>query len=108
MTPHDVDMLLAPDDAERLLPRFCMTPRPGTSDGLFRSALFARCQCHGLPIEFMAGLHIRGHPFRLATREATTTACTTVFVPSRAELIATLHLFGRPKDLARAATLVSS
>ena len=108
----DVDVLLAEDDARRLLPRIGLHPSPGQSDGRFRSSLFARWNAPALAVELMSGLHVAGPngwtPVNLLTRVPVALGDATLFVPDRAELVALLHRFGRAKDLARAALLDGS
>ncbi len=77
----------------------------GAAGERFRSQPYARLPGRGLPIEIMAGIEVRvGHIWR-AVRPMTRTARAGVFVPERAELVAILRLFGRDKDLRRAALL---
>lgn len=106
----DVDVLLAADDAVRLIPKLGTVVGPGEPDNHFRSAPFARWTAPPLPVEFMANLHVsvggEWVPIVPTTREAVELGRATVFVPSAAEMIAILRRFGRPKDLARAAMLV--
>lgn len=105
----DIDLLLSVRDALALLEQpGCRRLRPEPSP-LFRSALFARWDGAGLPIELMAGLEVSRDgawvPVQPRTRVAVRAAGTALHVPDRAELGAILGLFGRPKDLARKALL---
>lgn len=75
---------------------------PGVPDQLFQSSLFARWPAPGLPVEFMAGLHLHGRPLTIQSRETRTLGAAILFVPPHAELIAMFPTFGRPKDIARA------
>lgn len=107
--PRDVDVVMSTADAARLLPRLGIPVTPGEADERFRSALFARWTAPPLPVEFMAALHVAGPDgwtsVTPATRECVAIGKASVYIPSRAEVIAILHRFGRAKDHARAALL---
>ncbi len=101
----DIDLLLSERDAQGLLSQpGCMRIRTEPSP-LFRSALFARWDGAGLPIELMAGLEVANAgawvPVQPQTRVVVQVAGASVHVPDRAELGEILEMFGRPKDLAR-------
>lgn len=104
----DVDLLVSPRDGEALLARLGTVGAPTPSDR-FRSDLFGRWEAPPLPIDIMAGFHALGHdgwqPVLPATRVAIPLGDATLFVPDIPELIAHCRLFGRPKDIARAAIL---
>ncbi|USI72751.1 hypothetical protein [Sphingomonas morindae] len=108
----DIDILLDPDDAARLLPPAGIALAAGTADGLFRSALFGRWTEAPLPVEFMAGLAVRTgtgwHPVRLDPPVRIALGNTELPLPGRAALHALLRLFGRPKDHRRAAALAAT
>jgi hypothetical protein len=101
----DVDVLCGEADARKLLAALSGEARAGTGDGLFRSAVFGRCEGTPLPVDVMAGFAVRGEPVRLFTREWIACGGVRVPVPSRAELIALLRRFGRDKDLERVTLL---
>ena len=102
----DIDVLCgSEDDARAVISALGGEILVGTGTDLFRSTVFGRCSAIPLPVEVMAGLSVRGEPVRLTTREWRHDDDVQVPVPSRAELIALLRRFGRPKDLARAALL---
>ena len=96
-------------DAERLAARLSITLAPGEANDLFRSARFGRWLEPPLPVEIMAGFHVRSGDGWLevwpTTREVVTAEGATMFVPSREELGRMLLGFGRPKDRARARLL---
>lgn len=103
----DVDVLTSASDARAMLAAW-PDAVIGAAGERFRSQPYARLPGRGLPIEIMAGLEVRvGHIWR-AVRPMTRTARGGVFVPERAELVAILRLFGRDKDLRRAALLERS
>ncbi|MBB3764003.1 hypothetical protein [Sphingomicrobium lutaoense] len=105
----DVDILLSEKDALKLLEPRGIPIAAGMSDGLFRSALFARWDGTPLPCEFMAGFQFcqRGDWQRVwpRSREWVEVAGEKLFVPSRDELRTLLLGFGRGKDVQRAACL---
>jgi hypothetical protein len=67
---------------------------PKTPDGPFRSDDFARYVTPWGPVEVMGGLRVRGRLFDVSRP-----------IPTAAEQLRILRLFGRPKDLAKAARL---
>jgi hypothetical protein len=105
----DVDLLVSLRDAEPLASRIGIALAPGEGHDLFRSALFGRWPEPPLPVEIMAGFHVRSvngwSEVWPTTREAVTVEGAAVFVPSREELGRMLLGFGRPKDRARAKLL---
>jgi hypothetical protein len=101
----DVDVLCGEADARALLAVLGGEMLEQSGSALFRSAVFGRCETTPLPVEVMAGLAVRGAPVRFQACEWRAWGEVLVPVPSRAELIALLRRFGRPKDLARAALL---
>ncbi len=105
VTVADVDVLLGEDDARALLPALGMKAVAGEGTALFRSAVFARWTATPLTVEFMAGFHFRaGDGWRMVvpvTRERVDVDGAALFVPGRAELMAMLAGFGRPKDRER-------
>jgi len=105
---HDVDLLVSRRDGAALLARLGPTRAPSPSDR-FRSDLFGCWTGAPLPVDIMAGFQALGsdgwREIRPASRIAIPLGDTTLPVPSIPELIAHCHLFGRPKDLARAAIL---
>ncbi|VVT11143.1 conserved hypothetical protein [Sphingomonas sp. EC-HK361] len=106
----DIDVLLGTADALRLVDELGLARCESGNDPLFRSAIFARWTAPPLPVEFMAGLHVAdaGQWASVVPQSRELIRCGDVMigVPSRAELRAILLLFGRPKDLRRATTLV--
>lgn len=102
---HDVDVLIDAADADAVAARIGIDLPPGPRGALFRSARFGGWTPDDLTIEFMAVLEVRAGeswvPVQLRSRERRGG----VFVPERGELVALLRLFGRDKDLARAAAL---
>jgi hypothetical protein len=111
VTVADVDLLVSRRDGEALLARLGPTKAPAPSDR-FRSDLFGCWSGAPLPVDIMAGFEVLApdgwREIRPATRIAIPLGDATLHVPSIPELIAHCHLFGRPKDLARAAILQRS
>jgi hypothetical protein len=104
----DVDLLVSRRDGEALLARLGLETVLTSSDR-FRSDLFACWTGAPLPVDIMAGFHVLGadgwQEIRPVTRIALPFGGTTLPIPSIPELIEHCRLFGRPKDLARAAIL---
>lgn len=93
----DLDVVTGVDGAGRL--RAAWSPwledaEPKAPDGPFRSADFARYLTPWGPVEVMGGLKVRGRALDLSGP-----------IPSAAEQLSLLRLFGRPKDLAKAQRL---
>ena len=105
----DVDVLAAPDDARRLIAALGGVIVEDPGHGLFRSRVFGRASATPLPVEVMADMDVRAGTewTRVAfdTRLPVALDAGPVFIPSLDEQIATCRLFGRPKDLQRAARL---
>ncbi len=68
-------------------------------DGPFRSDDFARYETPWGSVEVMGGLKVRDAPLVIGARHAA------LPIPTAAEQLRILRLFGRPKDLAKAAQL---
>ncbi|MEM7666216.1 MAG: hypothetical protein AAF250_10215 [Pseudomonadota bacterium] len=106
----DIDVITSRRDLDALFKRLPLTDTPETGKAIFRSERFGRWSEPDLDVEFMAGLKVRVKdiwlPVEPQTRQAFDIGGATVFASEREELIAMLHLFGREKDLRRAATLV--
>ncbi len=106
---RDVDVLFDPRDAEAILRRLGLVPLSVAADDQFKSAVFAKWNGAALPVELFAGFCLREggtwSEYVPQSRVAVTLGEAAAFVPERAELLALLHRFGRPKDLARAALL---
>ena len=105
----DVDLLVSEADARRLLDRLSLRPFSPDPSDRFRSALFARLDALPLPLEVMAGLKVRAHgrwrPVVPRTRQCAARENRLLYVPDAAEQVRICRLFGRAKDLARAARL---
>ena len=105
----DVDVLLSVDDAQAILPQLGLAAGVGEDHPDFRSDIFAIWRGSSLTVEFMAGFAFRDtagwHPVWPSTRQFVEVDGCKLPVPSRAELIAIMQSFGRPKDLERAALL---
>jgi hypothetical protein len=107
----DVDVLLSRADAMRILPTIGVAPAAGSESAGFRSGIFGTWRGTALPVEFMADFTYRYRSDWITvaptTRQVIDVSGTTVFVPERGELHRLLLAFGRPKDLARSASLAA-
>lgn len=102
----DLDILLSPADAARILPGLGLNAAPGGADSRFRSSIFARWDAPELPVEFMADFAVnhdgQWHDIAPTSRIAHHLGDAALYTPSREEMRAILQRFGRPKDLRRA------
>lgn len=105
----DVDVLLDPRDAGPVFAALGLALDPGQHTALFRSDWFGSWNGAPLPVELFAGFAVCTdgiwNPVQPETRQAVNIDGAVLYVPEREELKAMLLRFGRPKDLARAATL---
>jgi hypothetical protein len=95
----DLDVVTAAEGAGRLRRAWAAWLMPGeakTPDGPFRSLDFARYETPWGPVEVMGGLQLGGQPLVVDADGP---------IPGAAEQLRILRLFGRPKDLAKAAIL---
>lgn len=93
----DLDVVTSVDGARRLRAAWGAWIAPGepkAPDGPFRSDDFARYETPWGPVEVMGGLKVRGRPLDVSGP-----------IPSAADQLRILRLFGRPKDLAKAERL---
>ncbi|WP_296597799.1 hypothetical protein [Phenylobacterium sp.] len=93
----DLDVVTGVDGAARLAAAWAGWLEPGepkAPDGPFRSEDFARYVTPWGPVEVMGGLKVRGRELDLRGP-----------LPPAEEQLRILRLFGRPKDLAKAAVL---
>lgn len=108
VTVADVDVLTSRKDAGRMGGRLGAIPIHKPIDR-FRSSFLGTGDTTPLPIEIMGALEVRVEEtwLRLTpqTRKKVYLGKTVLFVPSAAEQIAILKMFGREKDLERAAAL---
>lgn len=96
-TAADLDVVTSVDGAARLRAAWADWLEPGepkAPDGPFRSEDFARYATTWGPVEVMGGLKVRGRVLDVAGP-----------IPSAQEQLRILQLFGRPKDLDKAARL---
>ena len=105
----DIDVIVSRRDLDVLYERLSLADTPDAGKAMFRSQRFGLWSEPALPVEFMAGLQVlRGGQWlsvQVQSRARVHCGDVHVFVPERAELVAILELFGRDKDLRRAATL---
>lgn len=93
----DLDVVTGVDGAGRLRAAWAGWLEPGepkAPDGPFRSEDFARYATPWGPVEVMGGLRVRGRLYEPSRP-----------IPPAEEQLRILRLFGRPKDLAKAAVL---
>lgn len=107
----DIDLLTSRRDARTLLAAAGARPDAERDRSRFRS-VYGRWRAHeGLAIEVMGGLEVNTSAgwrlVRPSTRVPVRCGTAMVFVPGRDDLTAILRLFGREKDLARAAALAT-
>jgi hypothetical protein len=98
----DLDVVTSVEGAARLRTVWAAWLRSGEPklpDGPFRSEDFARYETPWGPVEVMGGLCIRGEPLVITELEPSRP------IPTAAEQLRILRLFGRPKDLAKAEQL---
>lgn len=109
--PHvpDVDVMASPHDARGLIQGLHGRLSEDPGEGLFRSQVFGQILTTPVPIDVMAAMDVRAGSdwTRVAfeTRTPVGLGDLTVFIPAPAEQVAVCRLFGRPKDLDRAARL---
>ena len=109
VTPRDIDVFAASDVIEAARQALNADAMPSGS-GLFRSSPYFQFRPEGgLEIDFMGGLEVcpagEWIGLHIKSKCRVTTGNTTLFIPSVEEQAAILRLFGRPKDLARAALI---
>ncbi|RYG26777.1 MAG: hypothetical protein EON93_21215, partial [Burkholderiales bacterium] len=94
----DVDVVLSVSDALRILPGLGVALTPGEADRRFRSDFYCQWNVPPVQVDFMAGFHAFDRLLIPATRLPVAIGGSTVFIPSREELVTILRHFGRPKD----------
>ena len=96
-TAADLDVVTSVDGAGRLRAAWAAWLEDAQSkapDGPFRSEDFARYVTPWGPVEVMGGLRVRGRAFEVSRP-----------IPTADDQLRILRLFGRPKDLEKAAQL---
>ena len=105
----DVDLMMSARDAEGVLRRVGGRRISPDASNRFRSQVFGLWSDPPIPVEVFGGFAVadgRGwRPISFSAREAVVVGGCNIYVPSAAELVHLLHLFGRPKDLQRARSL---
>ncbi|RKF23284.1 hypothetical protein D6851_02060 [Altericroceibacterium spongiae] len=101
----DIDILLSPSDARKILPGLGIRPASGKANSRFWSEIFARWGGASLDLEFMAGLHLsdggQWRPVKLQTHRLFCLEGTDIIVPELDELKMLFAIFARPKDFER-------
>ena len=105
----DVDVMTSRRDARTLIDALHGRVVEDPGEGLFRSGVFGQILTTPVPVDVMANMDVRAGgdwtPVVFHSRTAVEIDGCAVFIPAVAEQIATCRLFGRPKDLERAARL---
>lgn len=103
---HDVDVLMSPDDAKRVLSSQGITHMGDGGTDRFRSAVYGQVNGAALPIDVLAGFEIMQAgvwvPVAFSEPVRMDLSAGPVYVPRLDELIAVFRLCGRRKDLDRA------
>jgi hypothetical protein len=107
---RDVDLLTTLEGGQAWLAAFGVEAVPKSGDAKFRSKVFkSLAVIGGLELEIMGDLMVNTpdgwQGLIPQTRRAISTPAGMVYVPETAEMLAILTLFGRPKDMDRAALL---
>ena len=109
LTPPDVDLIVSERDARTLIELWGAQIVQAAPSPLFRSQIFARAAVTELPIEIMAGFEACSEgawsPVVPTSRLAIPWNGSCLYTPSAAEQAQICRRFGRPKDLARVASL---
>lgn len=109
LRPPDVDLIVSERDALMLIGHWGATRLAAAPSPLFRSAIFAKAEMAGPPIEIMAGFEAHSGrawtPVIPASRLRIGWKGGALFTPTAAEQAQIARRFGRPKDLARVALL---
>ena len=108
-TVADVDVIVSRRDLDALYAALPLTNTPETGKAMFVSERFGRWSEPPLDVEFMAGLEVltdgKWQAAEPQTHVAVQSGTVTLYLPDKEDLVAILTLFGRDKDLRRAATL---
>lgn len=108
--PDDIDVVASADCLRRVLAKAGIAETAPKPHPQFRSSPYQRIEFEGAtPIEFMGDLEVqtRSKPARVAfgSRSEVRLGDSVFFIPSIKEQIALFRLFGRGKDLSKAALL---
>lgn len=102
---HDVDVLLAPQDAQRLIAALDLVDGSDGGTGRFKSEVYGTWSAPPLPIDLLGGFQVKvGNkwtPIVPTTRCPCLTPAGTVFLPSIDEQMEITKLLGRPRDFVR-------
>jgi hypothetical protein len=112
VTPEDIDVVSTKRTLDKLLMKAGTGPVVPKPNALFRSDPFGRIVREGaLDIEVQGDLEVcidgEWRPLVISTREAVQVGRHHIYVPALAEQADIFKLFGRPKDLAKAAMIGS-
>lgn len=107
--PRDIDVFAASRVIEVARRALDVVTMPSSNERFRSDPYFQLCPDGGLEIDFMGALQVktgeRWVDLRIESKIRATCGSVTLFVPSIAEQGRILRLFGRPKDLARAALI---
>jgi len=105
----DVDVLAHPDDARALLERLGAGWSAGEPSARFHSGVYGRWRGAAIEVDVFGDFRVRSAdgwvPMRPSTRRPVDRGGFRFWTPTVEEMIAICRLFGRPKDLERAARL---
>ena len=105
---HDIDVLLSPTNARRMIQRYPIAARTDGGTERFRSEVYGTWYLP-VPIDFLGGFQIRSNGLWTTiwphTRQPLETSAGTVFLPAIEEHIEITRLLGRPRDFERIARL---
>lgn len=109
---RDIDVVISPQDARRLMKRYDLSNQADGGNHLFRSEIVLRPQLGPIPLEILSNYEIRERGtwtlLTLNTRKTVEVEGATLFVPELDEQIEILTKLGREKDLQRIALIRSS
>lgn len=102
---HDVDVLMSPHDARRVLISQGIDNLGDGGTDRFRSEVYGKLNNAPLPIDVLAGFEVKQAgtwvPVNFSVPLRINLATGPVFIPKIEELIALFRLCGRPKDIDR-------
>lgn len=105
LRPADIDVLVSPDDAERIAAAHDLKNEADGGTERFRSRVVLHPQTGPMPIEIMAGFEIfsegRWHQVSILDRSQVTFRSATASIASLDDIATIFRLSGRPKDLQR-------
>lgn len=109
---HDIDVVLSPADARRLIAVLGLQDSTDGGTERFRSEVYATWRAPPVPVDLLGGFQVKAGdhwtPVAPKTRRPFQTPAGTVFLPSVEEQIEITKLLGRPRDFERINRLTST